>query len=601
VAKELSPPKPIYFVYILSNSGQSSGGHTALLIGDTVYHFQYNFKDKILHLARDPWEEFVFHYGVWENRSMHLLELDIPVAEREKFKNNWDETFIIQKKWIQNLDELRLDEFLIREISQTTENQSIDIEIAGLGYFTSELEKVHTTELFSTIDQNHLTEDISYFQNLTLDIDSEYLKSNLKLVSNVSDKDISNMAFVPPLRIDSIYKKIEYRMQKIFFRNYFLSPKKADLSEFISLDQKSEFALNENELASVSQILNLLEEQIKICLNEKDSCTGDQEMVLLARYTALNLTLKKGFFYIPKKANYRPFYYQEIEDIPNFTKTEKLNDAMRLFTITKNNFLRSKSEIGFIDWETEMAKIDAIQRESYDIVNFETLPLKKRKIKYSPNNKEIELSKNITLEYKRILDLYETIVPQIYSYHLIFKNCTNEIFRYHNEFYNQEEQRKQILGGTIPNEIKSLSFVPFVATQKVKNNYRVLKERSILSYRLLKKQNLRLGIIGNLKEDFLPLSTIYEKNPYDQEYLFFTDDTIILRPIYGLTNLTWGIGVSALGLFYLPFDRGKKVTNGVQSVFFSFPELVFFNIRKGYFPYVTQKDLPESYYEQTKE
>ena len=42
-----------------ANTGQSSGGHTGLKIGQYIYHFQY-FDDKIFHIVRENWNEFKY-------------------------------------------------------------------------------------------------------------------------------------------------------------------------------------------------------------------------------------------------------------------------------------------------------------------------------------------------------------------------------------------------------------------------------------------------------------------------------------------------------------------------------------------------------------
>jgi hypothetical protein len=79
-------------------------------------------------------------------------------------------------------------------------------------------------------------------------------------------------------------------------------------------------------------------------------------------------------------------------------------------------------------------------------------------------------------------------------------------------------------------------------------------------------------------------STLYKKPPEDSAFLFFTDDAVAARPIFGALNVIAGLGVAAAGLATLPLDRGALLTSGIKGALFSLPELAFFNIRKGSFP-----------------
>ena len=63
---------------------------------------------------------------------------------------------------------------------------------------------------------------------------------------------------------------------------------------------------------------------------------------------------------------------------------------------------------------------------------------------------------------------------------------------------------------------------------------------------------------------------------------------MVTRPVFGAVNLVTGVAASAVGLVTAPFDRGKRLRAGLRGAFFSLPELVFQNIRKGSFQYVGQ-------------
>jgi hypothetical protein len=84
--------------------------------------------------------------------------------------------------------------------------------------------------------------------------------------------------------------------------------------------------------------------------------------------------------------------------------------------------------------------------------------------------------------------------------------------------------------------------------------------------------------------------------------MFFTDDNVIFRPVFGVFNAAAGIGQSVLGLLTWPFDTGKNVESGLTGILMSLPELFYFNIRKGTYKYQSYNQFlrEENLYQQKK-
>ncbi|MFZ2312226.1 MAG: hypothetical protein WAV82_06370, partial [Methylobacter sp.] len=75
-------------------------------------------------------------------------------------------------------------------------------------------------------------------------------------------------------------------------------------------------------------------------------------------------------------------------------------------------------------------------------------------------------------------------------------------------------------------------------------------------------------------------------------------DNVLFRPLFGLANTAAGIGQSVYGFFSWPLDSGKNLQSGATGILMSLPELVFFNMRKGSYKYLsfnqlTHADLPD--------
>jgi len=67
----------------------------------------------------------------------------------------------------------------------------------------------------------------------------------------------------------------------------------------------------------------------------------------------------------------------------------------------------------------------------------------------------------------------------------------------------------------------------------------------------------------------------YKFNDQDASFLIFTDDNILLRPIFGSINLLVATTISVYGGLALPFDSGKALKDGTMGILMSLPELAF--------------------------
>ena len=88
-------------------------------------------------------------------------------------------------------------------------------------------------------------------------------------------------------------------------------------------------------------------------------------------------------------------------------------------------------------------------------------------------------------------------------------------------------------------------------------------------------------------------SAIYRRNPEDSIFVFFTDDAVVVRPLFGVVNLVVGLAASAVGLATLPVDGGATLWAGLKGAIFSLPELFFQNIRKGSFEHIRRDRLTD--------
>jgi hypothetical protein len=204
------------------------------------------------------------------------------------------------------------------------------------------------------------------------------------------------------------------------------------------------------------------------------------------------------------------------------------------------------------------------------------------------------------------LDHYETQLLQEmakhYRYDLITRNCVTELFRTIEQALLQQnkvdvdpskqaeavmKESMKRLGGNIS---AYSNFIPFVSFQSIQDHYNVTTSTVLNSYRGQQLEKLYArnnGLMSVLRESNTFTSTVYAYNSDDAFFVFFTDDSLVFRPIFGLFNTAAGIGQSVFGFFSLPFDAGKNLKSGATGVLMSLPELVFFNMRKGSYKYLS--------------
>jgi len=196
---------------------------------------------------------------------------------------------------------------------------------------------------------------------------------------------------------------------------------------------------------------------------------------------------------------------------------------------------------------------------------------------------------------------YRARLVELYGYNLISRNCVSEIFATieaalggAGDVETGTSGSAQRLGGVVRTE-GTLNFIPFVSADAVAEHYATVAQRTRPSYRQLHLDELTAREPAwqiALRESNTLTSTAYQPGPRDSAFLFFTDDTVALRPLLGAANLLVGIADGLLGLVTWPADHGARLRAGWYGAVFSLPELVFVNIRKGSMAWIDPGEMP---------
>ncbi|EMJ97538.1 hypothetical protein LEP1GSC192_3532 [Leptospira sp. B5-022] len=569
------------FIYVDANTGQSSGGHSALRFEDTVIHFQY-YPDEIFRVVRESYERFSYSYNTYSNRTSKIARVGISENDLDKIRTGFEKLALIQFKHLKNLESIRADVQFLKELQSPEKN----IGIKTFGYFKKEEgTKISSLKekLNSALGKGWLGKIRTQIKK---ELNSAFTDGKFKLFSEAPSVQNGNYPFYKEGISSWFLPRLEkLSVLEILDLKYSLDPEAIFLS--------SGNSLNEEERIKIVSLRDSLEFSIIELIKEENSNWGHSVLVNLARYLVLEKSLEDGKLY---------FLVTFPESVSQITPTtwskdkrgvqassELLLEASKTFreerlkseSLTEENYL-TWEDLENRDWELRTGLSRGISiRNTFDRLS----PDLSGSFVFSFPTPESQLISEYLHRSEKEEEAYYENLKRFYTFKLITKNCTSEIFD-SLEFILNEKDYEKVLGKRIDPH-SSLTFIPFIAYDSITEKWNVKEETLELSHRKAALEKL----YGSnpkwktyLKESNVFSSEIYQPNLDDHMFVFFTDDTILLRPIYGIVNLGWGIGNFALGIFTSPFDKGKRAKDGLQSAFFSLPELVFFNIRKGTFP-----------------
>ena len=118
------------FIYVNANTGEAAGGHAAVRMESTIFHYQF-FPDGRFVLVRDSWSHFRYVYNELNNRSIFIARLPLTSAVYSRVRNHFTGLLIAQQ---QNLDQLRNAEDHLSLIEQLVHGSG-QVELPAVGLF----------------------------------------------------------------------------------------------------------------------------------------------------------------------------------------------------------------------------------------------------------------------------------------------------------------------------------------------------------------------------------------------------------------------------------------------------------------------------------
>jgi len=373
------------------------------------------------------------------------------------------------------------------------------------------------------------------------------------------------------------------------------------------------FKLSELEITALRQYRKQLNKSLVKLVNSNRPDWGTAVLINTARLIAIDKSIKQGKLIFINTFDSHPFATDMI-GLDKYTEQLKnhLNDT-QISLLHSKSFLTQKKSITEIDYSqlemlanryTELNKAStgkqAISLYGANLVPSKSIPLP---ILVKPELSTVIIKQNLQ-QLGIHQEHYLTTLKEQYAYHLITRNCVTELFssmdkailsqagRKNKTISGLKDESNQRLGGYVDTSL--VNFIPVTSHYAVRNNYHIINQMILPSFRIMKLNEFQTkenDLMVYLRENNTLSSTLYNHNPDDSFFIFFTDSELLLRPIFGAFNTLAGLGQSILGLFTWPFDSGNMLSSGSSGVLMSVPELLFINMRKGSFKYLPYSHL----------
>jgi len=576
----------IEYLYVDANEGGSSGGHAGLRVGDDVFHFEYR-RPGILVLRRETFDEFRREYTGLENRTIEASR--IPVSEetfrlvRERFRRR----HLVQRWQLEVFDTLRADRRILEEMLQG------DVELDGAGFFFGEGTAADPALLglrrrvVDTYGASFLAERVEALRRRLATLDPQGAPARTLEVS-VDE---------PPAPVYGFPRRYRDTLTALAALEALATARPLRPEATITAAGE-ELRLREDEASRLAELSDALAASLVRLLDSRRPDWGFPLVLGMARLAALERTRESGQWVfldafppdaeVIERAHVSP-RSEVISAMLRDARTELEVARVRLVSRLRSDGAFGEGE--FADLEDAGNRVAEIQRaldEGRDLRMPRHLRLPARRglrpAVLAPSSAALTAGLATALERE---EAYGRALKGLYRYHLVTRNCVSEIFR---------ELDVALLGDRVGTD-GSRSFIPALAALTVNERYGVSEVSRILSYRragLARLYGAENPLRVFLRESNTITSTLYQRNSRDSAFLFFTDDLVLTRPLFGAVNLITGMAASVVGLVTAPFDGGKILSAGVRGAVFSLPEVFFQNIRKGSFEYVDPRALASS-------
>lgn len=565
VAAHAGEPGSLAWIYAEANTGGSSGGHIALRVNDTVYHVQQS-PSGLYQIEREDWGTFRHLYAGLQNRTLALAHFDVAEPDVERVSNQLARAYVAQRAEIERRERLALDLAWLRAWREG----EAPPPLRGAGLLAPAAHPEPRALALRETVRARFGEPF---------LASELARLDAGLASFVTGRD-EGIALRETLLLREALRALD---QGWPLAPVAVLPNEGLLAEPLAPD----------EVAGARRHAEAEREAVLALLGSRRPDRAHALLLAMARHQALLRSAESGLpvlldatagedMAMPADEQASPEAYARLAE----RMAEVLRDgrptvlAAPDFDEARYNLL----ELGAGIWR-EFARgagggaVRKLPRRA--------TPAQAKEVVFTPATTDAaELERALGAKREELTRQQERLAS-LYPYGVLNRNCVTEIARLLNDAFGPDEAER-VLGAELEPGA-GLTFIPFAFFEEVTSRLRVARVEIVSSYRereLARLEAEDASFAQRVAESMTLTSSIYRPRLRDGAFLFFTDDLFWRRPLLGLANLGFAAGNGVVGLAALPLDGGERALAAGSGLWYSVPELFFFNIRKGSFDWV---------------
>lgn len=576
VTSQFAETSTLDFIYVNANTGEAAGGHTAIRLGSTVFHFQF-FPDGRFLLVRESWRHFRYVYNDLRNRTISISRVPLSAEVYAKIRSHFTRLLLTQQQDLNHLRTVKNEQVILTQLQKGADK--LTLEVVGIFDNTSAENE----------DTRNLNQMISQALGKSFVID-QHNKIEAKLAKHALEVDQSIAGQTWPEKLQTLV--LEREFYRIIEQGRSLAPDRV-ISTSVGTaglsSEQQEILQNYAQQLSTS-VVGLMQSQ-----------RPDRAKSLLlqtARYLVVKQSLATNTLLTLDPFSARANLVQVTEhDELQGLHVQLQQNARQI----RQDFFHSTTNlnIAYALLESSLGRLYELENALHtgSLVRVEPgilLPTHKGPVPLGfPFRQSTQKGFSVLVAENQIKQLQlQQQVNEKYGYSLIVQNCATELLRSLNAVFENKNVGEKKLGGWLEAN-EGLVFIPHQFYKLITARFPVLETEEFPARRLRQLNALYArSPSGNgddggndlplwLRESNTISSTLYKHRTKDTHFLFFTDDAIFSRPVFGAGNFLWGAINTVGGVFGFPLDGGERFHQGLRGMFYSLPELFFGNIRKG--------------------
>jgi hypothetical protein len=572
------------FVYVNASEYGASGGHTAVAVGDDVYHYQQH-AEGIFRLVREAWPSFRRRYNDFENRSLRVARVEVDADDRERVRARLAREHLIQRAQIRMQDDLEGEVALLEALDGARPG----LPLRGAGLFAGTAGDADGVVLRNAVDAIVGAGFVGTQRRRV----EQALAATRPDVRPLEAASVVADAYPP--RVARWSRKVRELSTLRLALDVLLDDVAVDDALLVDPEafEQEPRTLGARERAGLVALRGELEAAVCALLRSSRPDRGFALLVAIARHRVVTMSLRTGrLVVLDALAKSGP----EVAAMRVAQMREPLRGVRREARASYRHVRRAVLTDGRVD-EAAYNGLENAATRYHELARAldRGAALRTAPGRHVPDRvgsvpatwvpMTAEHPADLLDRARRNASLGRQRLHALYPYDLLRRNCATELLRVVGRAFPRDSAAARALGGEV-RAGEGFAFIPFAWFEYVRTHLRVSSIEVLPSYRLrglearyAREDRLRVY----LQETSTLTSTLYPGSVGEEAFLLFTDDVTWPRPLYAVANGAWALGATGVGLFTAPFDGSLRLSRGLRGLFASVPELFFMNVRKGSF------------------